>query len=293
MVYLQSFRMPNQKNEEDFFFSSIRASQRCYDSKYPFGLFRYRELPEFFFDDITVFCGDNGSGKSTILNVIAEALGLDRSAPYNRTPFFENYVELCHYTLERDIPRGSEIITSDGVFERVLEIRRLNDGIDNRREELIAEYIDEVSSEEPNLLRGIEDFDRWKRVSDMRNPNRSQSYFLRKNLIRNVQERSNGESALSYFVDEIKSGTLYLLVEPENSLCAENQLQLRYFIEDCVRNHRCQFIISTHSPFLLALSHARIYDLDVTPPDIKKWTDLGSVRTYFNFFKENEFKFDN
>ena len=65
------------------------------------------------------------------------------------------------------------------------------------------------------------------------------------NLMRNIQERSNGESALAYFVDSIQSDTLYLLDEPENSLSAGNQLKLKYFIEDCMKNYGCQFIIST------------------------------------------------
>ena len=292
MVYLQSFTMPGAGDEEDLFINNLKAKRTCYDSKYPFGIFRYRELPEFFFDDITVFYGNNGSGKSTILNVIAEKLGLERKTPYNRTDFFEDYVALADYTLENAVPRHSEIITSDGVFERVLDIRRLNDGIDEKRERLVQEYIEEVTNEAPNLLRGIEDYDRWKRASDMRNPNKSQSQFLRKNLMRNLQERSNGESALSFFVDSIRDDTLYLLDEPENSLSAENQLQLKYFIEDCVRGHGCQFIISTHSPFLLSLEHAAIYDLDSVPPETKSWHELDSVRVYFEFFKENEWKFN-
>ncbi len=292
MVYLQSFSLPAEDAEHEFFMHSEKSRRTCYDSKYPFGLFRYREFPELFFDDITVFYGNNGSGKSTLLNVIAEKLGLKRSAPYNKTDFFGDYVELCDYVLESPIPEDSEIITSDGVFERVLEIRRLNDGIDDKRDKIVKEYIEEVSKEEPNLLRGIDDFARWKRASDMRNPNKSQSSFIRKNLMRNVRERSNGESALAYFVDSIKDDTLYLLDEPENSLSAANQLQLKYFVEDCVRNHGCQFIISTHSPFLLSLEHASVYDIDATPPEAKSWCELESVRTYFDFFKENEWKFN-
>ena len=66
-------------------FSCAKAKKTCYDSKYPFLLFKDRELPEFYFDDITIFYGDNGSGKSTLLNVIAEKLELKRSAPYNAT----------------------------------------------------------------------------------------------------------------------------------------------------------------------------------------------------------------
>ena len=284
--------MPGEDEEIEFFKYAKRAQRSCYDSHYPFGLFRYKETPELYFEDITVFYGNNGSGKSTLLNVIAEKLSLSRSTRYNRTDFFEDYVELCDYTLERAIPKDSEIITSDGVFERVLDIRRLNDGIDEQREKIVQEYISEVSNDTPNLLRGIEDFERWKRTSDIRNPNLSQSRFIRKHLIRNVQERSNGESALSFFVDAIKDDTLYLLDEPENSLSAENQLQLKYFIEDCVRNHGCQFIISTHSPFLLSLEHAVIYDLDIVPTERRKWTELPTVRAYYDFFKENEGKFE-
>ncbi len=291
MVYLQSFTFPTKDQEHNFLMFDIKAKRTCYDSKYPFGLFLYRELPEFYFNDITIFYGNNGSGKSTVLNVIAEKLGLNRSTPFNKTDFFEDYIDVCDYTLERAIPNGSEIITSDGVFERVLDIRRLNDGIDDIRAKIVEEYVKEVSNEDPNLLRGIDDFDRWRKINDIRNPNKTQSSIIRKNLMRNVQERSNGESVLAYFVDSIRDGTLYLLDEPENSLSAINQLQLKYFIEDCVRHHGCQFIISTHSPFLLSLEHATVYDIDDTPPKIKNWTELESVRAYFDFFKENEWKF--
>lgn len=294
MIYLQSFQMPTRDDEENYFASpaNFKAKRTCYTTKYPFGLFRYRELPEFYFTDITIFCGNNGSGKSSILNVIAEKLVLERTAPYNRSDFFEDYVELCDYQLDRAIPKGSKIITSDGVFEKVLDIRRINDGIDSKRADLIDEYIEENSpNAQPNRLQGLDDYDRWKRVSDMRNRNRSQSRFLKENLMRNVQERSNGESALSYFVDSIQENALYLLDEPENSLSPQNQLQLKYFIEDSVRNFGCQFVISTHSPFLLSLRSAHIYDIEETPPAKKKWTELDCVKVYHDFFIEQSDKF--
>ena len=295
MIYLQSFQMPTQDDEENYFSNPLnfKAKRTCYTTKYPFGLFRYRELPEFYFSDITIFCGNNGSGKSSILNVIAEKISLERNAPFNRSDFFEDYVELCDYQLERAIPRGSKIITSDGVFEKVLDIRRINDGIDSKRSDLIDEYIAENSpNAPPNLLQGLDDYDRWKRSSDMRNRNRSQSRFLKENLMRNIQERSNGESALSYFVDSIQENSLYLLDEPENSLSPQNQLQLKYFIEDSVKNYGCQFIISTHSPFLLSLRGAQIYNIDETPPTERKWTELDCVKVYYDFFIEQSDKFN-
>lgn len=292
MVYLQSFTMPTDSCEVDFLVWDKRANMTCFSSRYPFGLFKGRELPEFFFDDVTIFYGNNGSGKSTILNVIAEKLSLNRTTPYNRTAFFDDYVSLSDYVLEKAIPKGSSIITSDGIFERVLDIRRVNDGIDDRRDELVREYIEEKTSEAPNLLRGLDDFDRWKRANEIRSPNKSQSSFLRKSLVRNLEERSNGESALAYFVDSIKANCLYLLDEPENSLSAKNQIQLKYFIEDSVRSFGCQFIISTHSPFLLATEHATVYDIDTSPVKSRSWTELESVRAYYEFFKENEWKFN-
>ena len=293
MIYLSSFRLPTKSQEEDFFFSHNPKNFRtCYTTKYPFGMFRDRGLPrDFIFEDITIICGNNGSGKSTILNVIAEKLQLKRSSPFNRSDFFDEYVDICDYETEQMLSLNSCVITSDDVFERVLDIRRVNNGIDDKREDLLREWLDSNSSSADTTLHGLDDYERWKRISDARNRRKSQSQFIRSRLVRNIQERSNGESSLALFVDSIADGGLYLLDEPENSLSPSNQLELKYFIEDCVRNHGCQFIISTHSPFLLSLKGAKIYDIDSYPVENKKWTELECVRVYQEFFRENDYKF--
>ncbi|MDD3212690.1 MAG: AAA family ATPase, partial [Eubacteriales bacterium] len=64
------------------------------------------------------------------------------------------------------------------------------------------------------------------------------------------------------------------------------------YIEDSVHYMDCQMVISTHSPFLLALRGAKIYDLDARPVDIKKWTDLDNVRRYMEFFKSHRGEFE-
>ena len=108
----------------------------------------------------------------------------------------------------------------------------------------------------------------------------------------NVREQSNGESAFYYFTEKIREDGLYLLDEPENSLSPGKQLELVRFMEDSARFFRCQFIIATHSPFVLAMRGAKIYDLDENPAAVRKWTELPSVRAYYDFFREHARDFD-
>ena len=287
--YIDSFRMLTREQEEDFLCGDRR---KLLTSKYPFNVFRYRELPTFEFGPITIFCGGNGSGKSTILNVIAEKLRLKRDTVYNRTEEFEDYVRLCKYRLApgMDIPKESRIITSDDVFDYLLDIRYINSGIDKKRNELFKTYFDKRNaSGEETRLRSLDDYDRWREIADaQRSKNPNPVPYVKNRVMSNVQERSNGESALMYFTEEIKENALYLLDEPENSLSAEFQLELKTFLEASARAYNCQFIISTHSPFLLSMQGAVIYDLDVTPPKIRPWTEINNVRIYHDFFMEHD-----
>lgn len=142
MVYLSGFRFPDRAQEANYMAFSPRARQTCYDSYYPFGLFEGRTLPEMDFLEITILYGGNGSGKTTLLNVMADALRLYRRAEYNRTPFFDDYARLCEPRTMRPIPTGSMILTSDDVFDYMLDLRALNDGVDMRREQMFADYND-------------------------------------------------------------------------------------------------------------------------------------------------------
>ena len=54
---------------------------------------------------------------------------------------------------------------------------------------------------------------------------------------------------------------------------------------------RCQFIIATHSPFMLGTLNAKIYNIDTKDYAIAKWSELENVRYFYNFFKENEKEF--
>ncbi|MCT4562883.1 MAG: AAA family ATPase [Maledivibacter sp.] len=284
MIYLNIFTFPNDDMEIDFIMEEKRT---CYDSFYPFRILSRHGFERIDFDPITILYGGNGSGKSTALNVIAEKLGIHRDSIYNKTNFFSDYVNMCQIQLEDDIPKHSRIITSDDVFDYMLNIRNLNQGIDNKREKLFEEYFDAKYAH--FQMKSMEDYDQLKKVNDARS--KSQSKFVRNRLIDNVREYSNGESAFKYFTEKIDENGLYVLDEPENSLSPKRQIELMNFIEDSARYLGCQFIISTHSPFLLAMKGAKIYNLDENPVDVKIWTELENVRTYYEFFKkyENEF----
>ena len=255
----------------------------CYTEYYPFGVFREKELPKFDFSHITVLYGGNGSGKTTALNVIGETLHLQRDSAYNRSSFFESYTSLCSYELNTSVPKNSRVITSDDVYDYSLNMRNLNSGIDNKREELFDEYTKEKYAS--LKFNGMEDYDKLKRVNTARRLTKSK--YVKKNLMSNVRERSNGENAYYYFFERLKENGLYLLDEPENSLSPKRQGEILEIVEDSAQYLGCQFIIATHSPFLLAIKGAKIYDLDNEPVAVKNWTELENVRVYYDFFKKH------
>lgn len=104
MIYLSSFSFPSSGAEDNYLAFSARAKYTCYDSYYPFGVFREAGRSHYDLTDITILYGGNGSGKTTVLNVMADALRLNRGAAYNRTDFFADYVRLCQFDVLHAIP---------------------------------------------------------------------------------------------------------------------------------------------------------------------------------------------
>lgn len=280
-MFLESFRLPVQGDEFDF---QLKVKLNVYNTMYPYGIFPKIELSRLTFEPITILCGGNGSGKTTALNVIAEKLGLLRDAAFNQSTFFGDYLKQCGFELDRDIPKHSRIITSDDVFEYMLHIRAMNEGIDDRRVDMYQEYKEYKYNK--FQMSSLEDYHKLKKMNESRR--KTQSAFTRDNVGMNIITKSNGESGYMYFTEHITENALYLLDEPENSLSYEKQMELAQFIEDSTRFYGCQFIISTHSPILLALKHAKIYDMDSVPVRTKAWTEIKNVRLMHEFFKNHE-----
>ncbi|NLG04318.1 MAG: ATP-binding cassette domain-containing protein, partial [Clostridia bacterium] len=219
MLYLSQFRFTDIDAEDDFMLGMKRT---CYDTVYPFRILSKNKLSVLDFEPVTILYGGNGSGKTTALNIIGEKLNLSRDTLYNRSNFFEDYTQMCSYELAEEIPEESRIITSDDVFDFMLNLRCMNEGIDQRREELFTTYIEDKY--EKFQMKSLDDYEKLKRVNMARS--KTQSKYVRKQLSNNIREHSNGESASLYFTEKMKEPGLYLLDEPENSLSPERQQDL-------------------------------------------------------------------
>lgn len=284
-MYLDSFVFP----DEDWEWNARLAEKRtCYNTMYPMGVLSGIGLERLDFAPITILYGGNGTGKTTALNVMAAKLGLLRDTPGNSSTFMEAYVRACRANLEEDIPAHSRMVTSDDVFDYMLNLRELNTHIDQEREKLFQEHTQ--ARHTVFQLRNLDDYEELKKRNSARR--KTQSAFAREQLGGNVREMSNGESALFYFKQRMEEDALYLLDEPENSLSAERQLELAAYLEESARYAGCQLVIATHSPFLLAMERVKIYDFDTHPVEVRRWTELKNVRVYADFFRAHAGEFD-
>ena len=119
----------------------------------------------------------------------------------------------------------------------------------------------------------------------------SYTQYLKKTIGEVEPSYSNGETGLMYLMEQIADPGLYLLDEPENSMSCETQLKLVEFIELSARAYNTQFIIATHSPFLLSIPNAKIYNLDTHPVSLSKWWELENMKRYFQIFNKYQTEF--
>ena len=292
MIYVKRLTLPSEIAEIEF----IKHEQRtCFNTFYPFKIFPDKGLKRVDFEPVTMFYGGNGSGKSTLLNVLARKMRAVRYSEFNDAPFFDTFVGMCEVDYVK-IPRASYVLTSDDVFDYALKARSINEGIDDRRNELFDKYVsihtEMVRNPEIGRLNGLDDYERWREVREILSPRKTQSQYIKKRVANDIDLCSNGETAMRYFLDRIDEDAVYFLDEPENSLSIERQIELAEYVQATVRATRSQFIIATHSPVFLAMQGAKIYNLDEYPASVCKWTELPNVRRYFDFFMDHQEEFD-
>jgi predicted ATPase len=196
-------------------------------TQYPFCLPLIQNLQEIEFPtQVTFFVGENGAGKSTILEAIANKAGFGAeggsknfSFKTSQEKFYTSAQQLADcFTLSwRQKPRDGYFFRAESFFN-------------------VANYVDEIAQTDHRM------YDAYGGKS--------------------LHEQSHGEGFLSFFKNRMGHGGFFILDEPEAAFSPQRQLSLLAIIHDLCKNSHAQFIIATHSPILLAYPNATIYSCD-------------------------------
>jgi len=205
---------------------------------------------------VTFLVGENGSGKSTFLEGLADLCGYPSTGGGKneiadaRAPGAELAAVLRPKFRQR--PR-------DGFFFRAETTFGFSDLLDRRRDD-------------PDFLG---------------NPYAQYGG-------RSLHKRSHGEAFLAILENRVRQG-LFLFDEPESALSPKRQLAFLRWLTRRVSEGRCQFIIATHSPVLLTLPGAVIRTFDdpalpvVRLEDTEHWSVIrGVVRDGPRFWNETD-----
>lgn len=314
MVYLENFRFPGIGSEEtelqEFSNPMSKGGKKGYGEDfhfrnvYPFKVMSGIGLHFLDFEPITILYGGNGSGKSTALNIISNKLQIPRTAPYNTTKWMKEYLKLCKYKTDLswtgeeydmtgkkqskyNISEISKMITSDDIFKYMLEKRRQTEQKIFKSQALVSQFINYTPPQKMNFDtgEGVDEYIEYNKVRKL-----SASKFLEEKIGKIEDGFSNGETALMYLFEQITERGLYILDEPENSMSCEYQMKLAEYLS-LVAMGGSQLIIATHSPFLLSIPNAKIYNLDAAPATISKWNELENMKHYFNLFEKHRDEF--
>ncbi len=220
---------------------------------FPFNLPVLRNLSALeFTTPVTFFVGENGSGKSTVLESLACAADM--------------------------ITAGSEQTSRDASLEPVRQLgdalrlswsKRTRRGFFLRAEDFIG-YVRENERSRAEMEAEIRRVDEEyvgrseyaKGLAKL--PFAGQLHDMRKRYGEGLEKRSHGQQFLDFFQNRFVPGGLYLLDEPEAPLSPMRQLGLLALLKEMIHKD-AQFIIATHSPLLMAFPGATILSFDQTP----------------------------
>lgn len=193
-------------------------------SVYPFSIPAVKGLGGLELSTVTYFIGENGSGKSSILEAIAVVCGFNAeggSLNFNFATRRSESVLHRHIRLARGLsrPRTGFFLRAESFFNLATEIERLD--------------------AEPGGGGPIIGF--YGGTS--------------------LHEQSHGESFLALLKHRFGPSGLYILDEPEAALSPSRQLALLVRMHELVEQGS-QFLIATHAPIVLAYPGATIYQLD-------------------------------
>jgi predicted ATPase len=214
---------------------------------YPFNLSIFQQSQSIpFTSPITMLVGENGTGKSTLLEALANLCGIHIWRDVERRRFRYNPYENEFY----------QYLSIEWATEERIYGSFFGSSIFYH----FAELLDEWAAGDPGQL----------------------DYFGGKSLI----TQSHGQSLLSFFQSRYRIKGLYLLDEPETALSPRSQLALLDILTRTTRENQAQFIIATHSPLLLACPNAVIYSFDNSCVKQIEYEETPHYQIYKGFMED-------
>jgi predicted ATPase len=203
---------------------SLKKNKISSYNEFPFNLPVIRKYQELVLHpNVTYVIGENGMGKSTLLEGIAIALGFN---PEGGTLNFN----FSNYDSHSELDQYLQIVKG---------VNKAKDSFFFRAETFY------------NVATNIEELDREPGV---------ESKIIDSYGGKSLHQQSHGESFFAALNERFQGNGLYILDEPEAALSPLRQMSMLARINDLV-NQGSQFIISTHSPILMAYPHAKIFQL--------------------------------
>ena len=237
---------------ENLYIKSVELScDKIPRKDYISSLFVVKNLKKLKFEKpITFLVGENGLGKSTLIEAIATKWGFNAEG---------GSIHFNFHTKRTESNLSKYIKLIKGPY-------RPKDGYFLRAESLynVATNIDDLDSIECNA------------------PPISQAYGNK-----SLHNQSHGESFLSIFFKRFLGNGLYILDEPEAALSPVSQMSLLVRIKELV-DLNSQFIIATHSPILLACPHSQIYEIKKENVFSKSYYETEHYLIMKNFFEDTE-----
>ncbi len=223
-----------------------------FKSEYPFNLPVVQHLDKIeLHENVTFFIGENGTGKSTLLEALAVQYGFNAEGGSKN---FNFSTKETHSLLSDFIRIAKGIkIPKDGFFLRAESYYNVASNIDSL-------------DDEPCIGTKIK------------------NYYGGKSL----HEQSHGESFFSLFLHRFFGNGVYILDEPEAALSPQRQLAFLLRMHELIKKNS-QFIIATHSPIILSYPNAKIIQISKNGFEEILYKDSEHYLLYKSFINNPEY----
>jgi len=232
LQYIRSITLTEQGEGYPFTIPAIKAMQKLNLHK-----------------NVTFFIGENGTGKSTLLEAIAVNYGFNPEGGSRNFNFgtYESH-SILH---EKILLAKGPVLAKDGYFLRAESYYNVASEI---------ERLDNIPCDLPAIKGAYGGC---------------------------LHNFSHGESFFALLQNRLFGNGLYLLDEPEAALSPMRQIEMLSIIDSLVKRNS-QFIIATHSPILLSYPHSTIYAFSEDGITKTPYVDTEHYRTTKYFLNNHE-----